>query len=278
MGAGISFIGAGNVAFRFSLAMQEKRLEVSKIFNRSAASRDKVVKALRANGSETTAAEHIEDLFDSQLVIIAVADDAISSIVEEIEMAVASMSDRADEAEARTFPAFVHTSGATDIEVFRPLMDRGISCGVLYPLMTLKKNKNLDFKFVPMLLEASSRELSALLDSIATTLESEHYFKTSKERLKMHTAAVFTTNFINYMIGVATSIVQRDNPLLLPSTIEAVRNAYLHTPESTLTGPARRGDLKTIQKHTELLKEMGMEEQLEIYQYFTEKILNKYHK
>ncbi len=278
MGSGISFIGAGNVAFRFSLAMQEKRLEISRIFNRSVASRDKVIKALRANGSEVTAAETIEDLFDSQLVVIAVADDAIAPIVEEIEMAVAAFSDNGDNGESRSFPAFVHTSGATDIEVFRPLMDRGISCGVLYPLMTLKKNKNLDFKYVPMLLEASSRELSVLLDSIATTLESEHYFNTSRERLKMHTAAVYMTNFINYMIGVAIPIVQRDHPLLLPSTIEAVRNAYLHTPESTLTGPARRGDIKTIEKHTELLKELGMEEQLEMYQYFTEKILNKYHK
>ena len=93
----------------------------------------------------------------------------------------------------------------------------------------------------------------------------------------MHVAAVFTTNFVNYLLGLAFPIVQHDHPLLIPSTIEAVRNAFLHTPASTLTGPARRGDMETIHKHLEVLQKMGLTEQEEIYRLLTDKILKKYH-
>ena len=93
----------------------------------------------------------------------------------------------------------------------------------------------------------------------------------------MHVAAVFTTNFVNYLLGLAFPIVQHDHPLLIPSTIEAVRNAFLHTPTSTLTGPARRGDMETIRKHLEVLEKMGLKEQEEIYRLFTDRILEKYH-
>ncbi len=272
----ISFIGAGNVAFRFSLALQEKGYCIHKIYNRSEDSRGKIIKALRTNGAPTSAADSICDLFDSDLVIISVADDAIAPIVDEIAQAIDLY--RNTEGHQHHIPSFVHTSGATDIDVFGPLIERDIQCGVLYPLMTLKKNKNLDFKHVPMLLESTDKELSILLDSIATDLGSEHYFKSSEERLRMHVAAVFTCNFVNYVLGLSLPIVQRDYPLLLPSTIEAVRNAFLHTPDSTLTGPARRGDMETIEKHISLLEKLNLSEQEEFYRLFTEKILNKYKK
>ena len=216
----IAFAGAGNVAFRFSLALQEKGYDISFVYSRTERSRDKLVRALRANGSDTH---------------------------------------------------------ATDISILKPLEDIGCRCGVVYPLMTLNRNKNVEFKDVPLLLESTSQELRPVLDSIASDLGGEHYFYSSADRLKMHVAAVFTTNFVNYLLGLAFPIVQHDHPLLIPSTIEAVRNAFLHTPASTLTGPARRGDMETIRKHLEVLESMGLKEQEEIYRLFTDRILEKYH-
>ena len=264
----IAFVGAGNVAFRFSLALQEKGYRISYIYSRTERSRDRLVRALRANGSDTQAAASYLDTASAGLVIIAVSDDAIESVVREMAAEYRTAGNR---------PAVVHTSGATDLSALRPLEETGCKCGVMYPLMTLNRNKNVDFKDVPLLLESTSEELRSLLDSIASDLRSEHYFYSSEERLKMHVAAVFTTNFVNYLLGLAFPIVQHDHPLLIPSTIEAVRNAFLHTPASTLTGPARRGDMATIQKHLDLLEKMGMTEQAEMYRLFTDKILKKYH-
>ena len=265
-----AFIGAGNVAFRFALAMQEKGYNISAVYSRTAKSRDRLVKALRANGSGTQAAESIQDLRTASLLVIAVTDDAIPQVVADIAEAFAPLRDN-------PLPAVVHTSGATPLSVLQPLADLGCACGVMYPLMTLSRNKNIEFRDVPLLLEASTDGLGTLLDSMAEDLGGEHYFYSSEDRLKMHVAAVFTTNFVNYLLGLAFPIVQHDHPLLIPSTIEAVRNAFLHTPASTLTGPARRGDMETIHKHLEVLQKMGLTEQEEIYRLMTDKILKKYH-
>jgi len=264
----IAFVGAGNVAFRFSLALQEKGYNISYVYSRTERSRDKLVRALQANGAGTQAAGDYRTLARAAVVFIAVSDDAIESVVSGMREELAGMD---------SLPAVVHTSGATDISVLRPLEEAGCRCGVIYPLMTLNRNKNVDFKDVPLLLESTSRELMPILDSIASDLGGEHYFYSSKDRLKMHLAAVFTTNFVNYILGLAFPIVQHDHPLLIPGTIEAVRNAFLHTPASTLTGPARRGDMMTVRKHLDLLQSMGMTEQEEIYRLFTDRILEKYH-
>lgn len=264
----IAFVGAGNVATRFSLALQEKGYNISYVYSRTERSRDKLVRALQANGAGTQAAGDYRTLARAAVVFIAVSDDAIESVVSGMREELAGMD---------SLPAVVHTSGATDISVLRPLEEAGCRCGVIYPLMTLNRNKNVDFKDVPLLLESTSRELMPILDSIASDLGGEHYFYSSEDRLKMHLAAVFTTNFVNYILGLAFPIVQHDHPLLIPGTIEAVRNAFLHTPASTLTGPARRGDMMTVRKHLDLLQSMGMTEQEEIYRLFTDRILEKYH-
>lgn len=279
----ISFVGAGNVAFRMSLAMVEKGYDVYRIFNRNIRHRDKLVSALRKNGSTVAAAEGVSELFDSDVVVIAVTDGAIEGIVNRIADALGGLREKVSlsagaAADSKTMPIFVHTSGATSIDVFAPLTEMGCNCGVLYPLMTLNRGKNVEFVDVPLLLEATSEATGEVLDTIATTLGGEHYFYSSEARLRMHVAAVFTCNFVNYLLGMAFPIVQHDHPLLLPSTLEAVRNAFLKTPAEALTGPAKRGDMETIEKHLALLEKAGLKEQAEIYRSFTEKILDKYTK
>lgn len=265
----ISFVGAGNVALRMSLALAEKGFRISRVFNRNPGHRDSLVKALCRNGCDTLPAVSLGDLFCSDMVILAVSDDAIAGIVD-------SLAEEAAGYMGEGHPAFVHTSGATSIDVFRPLTDLGFSSGVLYPLMTLSRGKNVEFKDVPLLIESSDETTASVLDSMATALGSEHYFYSSQDRLKMHVAAVFTCNFVNYILGLAFPIVQHDHPLLIPSTLEAVRNAFLKTPAETLTGPARRGDMETVRKHLELLERLGLDEQKEVYEFFTRKILDKY--
>ena len=80
----IAFVGAGNVAFRFSLALQEKGYNISTVYSRTEKSRDRLVRALRANGSDTKAAGRPQDLQEASLVVIAVTDDAIPQLVEEM--------------------------------------------------------------------------------------------------------------------------------------------------------------------------------------------------
>jgi predicted short-subunit dehydrogenase-like oxidoreductase (DUF2520 family) len=55
-----------------------------------------------------------------------------------------------------------------------------------------------------------------------------------------------------------------------------VRKAFLQNPVSAQTGPARRGDTRTIEKHREVLSDEKFQEHLEVYNFLTQKIFNKY--
>lgn len=263
-----SFIGAGNVVFRLSLALHEKGHTIEYIHSRHAEHADKVVKALNTNGSKACTAKGLEQTLSSDIVIVSVSDDAYPEVVNQISDALLSHGHD-------HLPFIFHTSGATDIDVLSPLFDLGAGCGVLYPMMTLSKNKNVDFADAPFLLESTSNESLRILESIAVSLNSEYYVCDSKKRLRMHTAAVFSCNFANYLLSLAFEVAGNAHTLLLPCTIEMVRKSFLNSPESALTGPAKRGDMKTIGKHLALLESLGMEEHKEIYTILTNNLIKR---
>ncbi len=260
----ISIIGAGNVAFRFALAFQAAGHIINCVCSRSFDKADKVVRALKKHKSDAVAVTDYSLIPESDILVIAVSDSAIAGVAEKVK----EISTR--------FKLVVHTSGATEIKV---LSDAGISnCGVFYPLMTLSMNKDLDIRMVPFLLESKSEEGKEILSSLATSLKAEYNFYSSQKRLQMHTSAVFATNFINYMLSMAYDIAHPDFTFLLPSAIETVRKAFLHTPSKAQTGPALRRDMETLNKHISLLKERGLEEQARMYEILSGGIMEKYRK
>ena len=168
----------------------------------------------------------------------------------------------------------LHTSGATDISV---LKDCNIhSYGVLYPLMTLSINKEIDIKIVPFLIEASGTKEIDILINIVNSFKAEYKICTSDERLKMHTAAVFGTNFINYILSLAYDISHPDFVFLLPSVIETVRKAFLINPKVSQTGPAVREDMETINKHIKYLASKNLLKEEEVYKFLTNNIIDKF--
>lgn len=291
----ISFIGAGNVAFRMATALQEKGYVIPQIWDRTSDKAAKLVRALNSNlaaytssnaartgtftpvptGTPTGVSSSFGDLLDSDMVIIAVSDDAIAAVT-------ASLADAVKEHIASgnntSLPIFVHTSGATSIDVLSPLKEAGCQCGVLYPMMTLSRSKSIDFKNVPFLIEGCEGRTLKALGGVCDALNSEYYVCDSAKRLRMHAAAVFSCNFTNYLLDLAFEVAGEAHNLLLPTTLEMIRKSFLQSPKMALTGPAKRRDRKTIAKHLELLESLGMEEHAGIYRTITENIIKRTNK
>lgn len=285
----ISFIGAGNVATRMALAFQEKGCAIPHIWNRTRERASRLVRTLNSNlsastarnafeaglftpvptGAPTACAASLTDLLESDMIVIAVSDDAIADVVSALSEQVRNASKCGEE----HFPIIVHTSGATDISVLNPLRDEGCRCGVLYPMLTLSKSRCVDFKEVPFLLEANDDTTLHALKRICELLNSEYMCCDSQSRVKMHIAAVFACNFTNYLLSLAFETAGDVHPLLQATTLEMVRKSFQQSPQEALTGPARRGDISTIKKHLEILEEEGLSEQKEIYSLITEKIM-----
>ncbi len=255
----ISIVGAGNVAFRMALFLQGAGHSIECVCARDLEKGEKIVRALKRTRSEAFVTSDFSQIPECDMVVIAVSDNAIGQVAKQLP---------------NKDQFTVHTSGATNSDV---LENSGLTnYGVLYPLMTLSMHKDMDIRLVPFLLEANSSSGMNILTGVVSSLKAEFKICDSAKRLQFHTAAIFATNIINYSLSLAYDIASPDFTFLLPSAIESVRKAFLHNPIVSQTGPARRGDTNTIEKHRQVLSQDKYSEHLEVYNFLTEKIFKKY--
>ena len=275
----ISFVGCGNVAYRLSIALKIAGHSIPYIYGRDLSEANKLAYILnkpeildhKPSPTHTTKYETLEtkgtdsfiELSGSDIIILAVSDNAISEV--------SNMMYRALKPNvAGDLPVVLHSSGATDIN----LLSNWPQYGVFYPLMTLSKTKPVDFRLIPFFLEANHSAVMEELISLCYSLKSEYKVCSSVERLKVHTAAVFVSNFVNYLTGLAFDISGQNQMFLMPLAIETVRKAFLYEhPSLVQTGPAIRDDHQTMDKHLKLLE--NMEDHKLIYETISKLILKQ---
>ncbi|MFA6334270.1 MAG: Rossmann-like and DUF2520 domain-containing protein [Bacteroidales bacterium] len=261
----ISFWGSGNVAYQLSISLKAAGHQIPFICGRNRESTEKLVHILNkrethplSNDEVTKSTDDFNLLADSDVVIMAVSDDSIEELAVKFSNAARNCAER---------PILLHTSGASSIN----LLSTNSSYGVLYPLMTLSKIKPVDFKLVPFFIESSDQEAEKVLVSIVASLGAEYRILNSHDRLKIHLAAVYVSNFVNYLIGLAFDLSKPSQTFLIPIAIETVRKAFLYEhPSLVQTGPAQRGDITTLRKHLELLNDLP--EHREVYEFISELI------
>ena len=125
-------------------------------------------------------------------------------------------------------------------------------------MQSLSKDRNIGKDHFPFLVEASSSQVLARITALAQSISERVVEVDSHMRLKVHLAAVFANNFSNHMVHVAQQILEEANldtgvlDLLLEETFQKLKDMDSF---SAQTGPAVRGDLETMNKHIELLKD-----------------------
>lgn len=252
----ISFIGAGNVAWHLAPALENVGHFVKEVYTPNGKSAKKLV----GNLYDAIVKSDL-DFSDSpsQIFILAVPDDAIQSIAQQIILPEQSL--------------MVHTSGSKGLDVLED--SSAAATGVFYPLQTFSKSKKLDFERVPFLLESGNKEALKILNNLAKSLSKNIKIVSTAQRKQMHLAAVFACNFTNHMMSISEKIMnnaQLDFSLLHPLVLETIDKALRYSPKSVQTGPAKRGDLETLDKHMEMLQ--TDENVQEIYRLVSQNILD----
>jgi predicted short-subunit dehydrogenase-like oxidoreductase (DUF2520 family) len=103
-----------------------------------------------------------------------------------------------------------------------------------------------------------------------------HRISTAERRV-LHLAAVFASNFTNHMLTISNDILRDSNmefEWLKPLIAETINKSLILGPEKAQTGPARRGDLETLDKHVAMLRDS--EELAEIYRVVSQHIVDRY--
>ncbi|MBR6250803.1 MAG: DUF2520 domain-containing protein [Bacteroidales bacterium] len=250
-----TFIGAGNVATHFAKAFAKCGITIDTIYSRNILN----AKTL-ATIVDTKATDNLEFIGnDSDIYVISVSDNAIQSVAEAI---------------SKKRGIVVHTSGATSIDALQKHERRG----VLYPCMSFTKSVDFDFRTTPLLIEAADDKTCDILMDIAHKIsDAKIMYATSEQRRKLHVAAVIASNFTNHLLHLADKYITRnglDFELLKPLVRQTIEKALATNPFDAQTGPARRHDTNTIERHLELI---GDDESLaNIYNTLTNSIINSY--
>ena len=129
--------------------------------------------------------------------------------------------------------------------------------GVFYPLQTLRKDRE-ELPDIPLFIDASDDTARKKLQQLADSISKGHVMQAGEdERLKMHIAAVFVSNFVNYMYTLAEDFCNKegiDFQQLLPLIEETAQRIKNISPSAAQTGPAIRNDQATIEQHLKLLE------------------------
>jgi predicted short-subunit dehydrogenase-like oxidoreductase (DUF2520 family) len=246
----VSILGGGNVAFHFFKALKASGSEIENVYVRDPA---------KVSWTSCRPLSEVES-GDSELLICAVSDYAILEILQRFNLS--------------SFGIVVHCAGAISIDVFDSTeID---AYGVFYPLQTMSKEKIIDYSSLPLYVEGSNEDVESKLISLAKGISRKVEKMSSEARMKAHVAAVFASNFTNYILSIAEDLLQQqdlDRSLLFPLIDETISKFKEHGAAKSQTGPAIRGDQETISKHLVSVNDTTYRQ---IYQLLTNAIQSKF--
>lgn len=229
------FIGAGNLATRLSLELKSKGFSIEQVYSRSEKSAKLLAKNLRTN--YTISAQDV--LPDADLYFVALKDAAFEEVLAKVNF---------------RNKLLVHCSGSLPLSTLEKYSE---NIGVLYPLQTFSKNREVNFSEIPVFIEANSTENEKKLFQIAEKISGKVSVLNSEKRLYLHISAVFACNFVNHFYTIAAEVLKSEEvpfDALLPLIMETAAKVQNMEPEKAQTGPAVRFDENVISKHTEALQ------------------------
>ncbi len=227
----VLLIGTGRLAFHLGHALRAAGITLAGVAGRNSAQTTELATEIACPAFSLT-----DTLPQADLRILAVSDDAIHEV-------------------ANTLPVdgtpVIHLSGSKPLELLFPHIHRG----VLWPIQSFSPGSPVSFSDVPVVIDAEDAPTLTLLQDLAQRLSSSVVQLPFTQRQRLHLSAVITSNFPVFLLreaerllvdhGIDPGLVQ---PLWKASTEKALVNA-----DQAVTGPARRGDVKTIEQQLQLL-------------------------
>lgn len=251
----VAILGAGNVATHLSKALINAGHPVVQVWSRNHKNAIDLALHIGAN-SIVNIVDIAEDI---DLVVIAVNDDAISIVNAQIP--------------SKNGRIVIHTAGSTGLEI----LNNHPKYGVLYPLQTFSKTIDLDFSKIPLCIEGSDLHTQNTLLNLASLLSNSTQIVNSASRIKLHISAVFACNFTNHFYAIAQELMANsalDFELMKPLIAESAKKINNYSPKGIQTGPAKRHDTLTMERHLKILETKP--ELYDLYRLISQSIVKMY--
>lgn len=246
----IVFIGAGNLATRLSLAMQRVGMQIGQVYSHTPENARQL--AVKLGCPWTTDLSALQS--DADMYVFSLKDTVLADVIAQVKP---------------NNGLWIHTAGSMPMDVFEGYTAR---YGVLYPLQTFSKGREVSFDVIPIFLEANTKKDADYLKKIASALSENVRFMSSEKRRSLHLAAVFACNFTNHIYALSYKLLEQEEipaDVLLPLIDETTAKIHTMPPAAAQTGPAIRYDENVINKHLAMLDDPDMKE---IYQLLSRSI------
>ncbi|MGQ8338861.1 Rossmann-like and DUF2520 domain-containing protein [Sunxiuqinia sp. A32] len=253
----VTLIGAGNLATQLGKALLDAGIHIVQVYSRT----DQTAKELATKLNTKFTSDPSNVITDTDLVIVAVKDDAIPEILSKIQLG---------------NQLVVHTAGSVNLNVLEKFSN---SVGVFYPLQTFSKIRDISFKEIPVCVEAKSESDLILLKELASKISNHVREIDSEQRKTLHLAAVLTCNFVNHLYHLGDLLLadrEISFDLLKPLIQETAAKIQQLKPFEAQTGPAIRFDETIINNHLKMLE--SYPEVKKIYSFVTESIHKTHNK
>lgn len=241
----IGFIGAGNVAKSFAVALSRQGYPVVAAASRSLSSAEDL--AGRVPGC--VAYESLDDAAAaSDVVFVTTPDDSIQATAESVAW--------------RAGQAVVHTSGALTLEVLDAAAKAGASPGAFHP-MQLFSSPETGVDSIPETTFgiAGDAELGAYLEEMALAIGGRPVFVAAEDKPLYHLSGVMVGGLLSSLAATAAQLWEafdfdreRGVQALAPMMRGVANNLETLGVPGGVAGPYTRGDLGTIRMHLEALR------------------------
>ncbi len=249
----ILLIGTGRVAFHLGHALRRAGIPLVAIVGRDQAKTQELAEELGCPSFS------LKNSFPhADLRIIAVSDDAIKGVAEALP---------------KDGTPVAHLSGSKSLELLTGHAHRG----VLWPIQSFSPGSPIDLAHVPLVVDADDDTTLGLLRDLAHKLSSSVVHLPFEQRRRLHLSAVIASNFPVFLLREAERLLEdhKIDPALLHPLWRAATDKAILGANQAVTGPARRGDVKTIAQQMDLLADEP--ELRRAYAALSDLILHTYH-
>lgn len=232
----IVLIGAGNLATHLGKALHAAGHDMVQVFSRTMQSAETLASLLDAE--PLTDMAQVRD--DADVYIFSVKDSALEQLISQLC--------------GGEKKVFLHTAGSMPMSVFR---EKALHYGVLYPMQTFSKQREVDFSIIPCFIEANDEFALKQIEGLAGQISHRVYQLSSEDRKYLHLSAVFACNFANHCYAASQKLLQQHGipfDVMLPLIDETAAKVHGMTPKEAQTGPAVRYDENVIGKQIQLLE------------------------
>lgn len=244
----ISIVGAGRVGRTLGRRLRQLGWRVNGVVARSNAH---ARAAVRWIGAGTPFGRVHADILSADVMLVCTPDSAIAEVAEDLARAGTKNLKR---------KVVLHTSGALDSTVLRPLARLGAATGSLHPMQTFTGTKLPNLKGVAFAIEGAhaaqraAQRIARELGGVPVTIH-------ARDKAAYHAAGTLVAGHALALMEAATQILlragftrKRATKMLLALIRQMLENLEAVGPSAAWTGPISRKDYKIVAAHAKVLR------------------------